>query len=273
MHSRRSVLSGCGAVLGTAALGGCSVRNSGGGGDGGWPGYTDWLYVPDTDDTLFIVDQYAEVAGIDGLPDELVPDEVLGIPTEDVDHSVSFEWETLYEGSFDASQLRNAFESEEEFTVVADGELRGYDVYVVEETGQRIAFRDGRAVVGVHDSLERFLDTGAGEVDRLVDENDDANVLTAELDAGHSVRGDVKLSDDANTFNWLGEKVVAAGSNVEYGSDTAEFQEVVVFETEADVDEEATRSNFEGDDYWDVSSSSDGRVVTVTYTRPTSVQV
>lgn len=271
MPSRRDFVRTIGGIAGAVAFAGCNVLDSGGGGDGGWTGYTDWMYVPDADDATFSVDQYAEVAGIDGLPDELVPDGLPGIPTEDVDHSVNFETgNSLYEGSFDASQLRNGLESDEETTLEADGELYGYDAYVVEETGERIALRDGRAVVGLSDSWERFLDAGAGEVDRLVDENDAADALTAELGAGHSVSGRVILSDDANPFYWLGENVVAEGRSNDYGSDTTEFRQVALFETESDADEEAIRSNFEGDDYSDVSSSSDGRVVTVTYTRPTS---
>lgn len=270
MHSRRSVLAGTGAVLGTAALGGCSVLDSGGGGDGGSAGYTDWFYESDADSATFSVAQYAEVTGIDGLPEEFVPSQLIGIPIEDMDYAVNFGANSLYEGSFDADEFRSGLETEGELTLEADGELDGYDMYAVAGLDYRVALRDGRAVLGATDSLEQFLDAGAGEVDRLVDTNDDADEFTDELGTSHSVDGRVKLSDDASPSE-MRENVVAAGQNVNYGTDTVEFRQVVLFETEDGVDEEAVRSDYEdNDDLSDLSSSSDGRLATVTYTRPMS---
>lgn len=269
MHSRRSVLAGCGAVLGAAALGGCNVLDSGGGGAGASV-YSDWFYEPDADSVAFTFLQYAEVAEIDGLPEGFLASEFVGIPIEEFDHAVNIASNSLYEGSFDADEFRDGFESEQGLSLEAEGQLDGYDLYAVGVVDYQIALRDGRAVFGATDSLEQFLDAGAGEVDRLVDTNDDADEFVGELGAGHGVSGRIKLSDDASPGE-MRENVVAGGEQVNYGDDTVEYEQVVLFETEADVDEEAVRSDYEDDDdLSDVSSSSDGRFVTVTYTHPTS---
>lgn len=284
MHSRRSVLAGCGALTASTALSGCSFLDSdggdgdggsgGGGGDGGGGGgggdrgqYTDWSHEVDADLAAFSYAQIGEIASVDGLPDGFVPDELLGIPVEDMDHQVTFQSNTAYEGSFDAGQLRSGLESQEGPTLEEDGEQSGYQLYTVSGQQTRVGIRDGRAVVGPADQLATFIDAGAGDVGSLVDANEDFDDLTSELGSDHSVSGQVKLTSDAESF---GETEVAKGSNTEFGAEDIEFTQVTLFETAEETDEQSVRGSLEGQtNVSDLSVSTSGRVVTATFTRPT----
>lgn len=265
MHSRRTFVTGCGAVLASAGLSGCNVLDSGGGG-GSPSAYTDWSYEADADVATFSYLQYAEVASVEELPEGFVDEEVLGIPIEEFDHEVRFQSHSVFEGSFDASEFRTGLEEEQGWTLEEDGEQSGYQFYGVSDQSMRIGLQDGRAVIGPSEEIGTFLDAGAGEVESLADVNDDFDELTSELGTGHSVSGRVKLSGDAQSFA-MGETEVARGSTTQYGSDVTEATEVVLFETADDVDEESARSNYEDrDEISDLSSSVDGRAVTLTFT-------
>lgn len=271
MHSRRSVLAGCGAAVATTALSGCSFLESGGGGGGGGGRgqYTDWSHEVDAELAAFSYAQIGEIASVDGLPDGFVPNELLGIPVEDMDHQVTFQSNTVYEGSFDAGQLRSGLEGQEGPTLEEDGEQSGYQLYTVSGQQARIGIRDGRAVVGPADQLATFIDAGAGDVGSLVDANEDFDDLTSELGTDHSVSGQVKLASDAESRSF-GETEVARGTNTEFGAEDIEFTQVTLFETAEDTDEQSVRGSLEGQtNVSDLSVSTSGRVVTATFTRPT----
>lgn len=272
MHSRRSVVAGCGAVLASATLSGCGFLDSSGG--SGRSEYTDWAYEADVDVASFTYLQYGELASTDGLPEDLLSDELLGIPVEEFDHHVTFDSQTVYEGSFDADELRAGLESDLGTTLQEEGgERAGYQLYSVGERPVRVGLQDGSGVIGAGQKFDAILDAGAGEGDRLVDSNDDFDELTSELGVRHSVNGRVNLSSDAASFT-TDEAVVATGNNTDFGAEITEFEEVVLYETAEDAesadDENAIRSDYEEfDGISDVSSNVDGRVVTITYTQET----
>lgn len=262
------MLAGCGAVLASSVLSGCSVLNSGSGGSGR-SAYTDWSYDADVELVGFSYFQYAEIAGIDGLPDDFMDDEILGIPIEEFDHRVAFDSHSVIQGSFSADEFRTGLEDSQDLTLQEADERSGYQFYSIEGQSSQIGFRDGSVVIGPSETMDTFLGAGTGEVDSLVDVNDDFDEFTDELGADHSVNGRVKLSSDARSFS-MTEAQLARGSTTEYGPDVTESTRVVLFESEDAVDEESVKSNFEGrESVSDVSASTDGRVVTVTYTRPT----
>lgn len=270
MHSRRSVLAGCGALAASTALSGCSFLESGdGGGGGGRSQYADWSHEVDAELAAFSYAQIGEIASIDGLPDGFVPDELLGIPVEDMDHQVSFQSNTAYEGSFDADQLRSGIEGQEGPTLEEDGEQSGYQLYSVSGQQTRVGIRDGRAVVGPANQLATFIDAGSGEVGSLVDANGDFDDLTSELGTDHSVSGQVKLASDAESRS-LGEAEVAMGTSTEFGAEDIEYTQVTLFETAEDTDEQSVRGSLEGqNNVSDLSVNTSGRVVTATFTRAT----
>lgn len=272
MHSRRSVLAGCGAVIASAALSGCSVLDSGGGGSGR-SDYTDWSYEADVDVASFNYLQYGELVSTDGLPADLLPGEVLGTPVEEFDYQVTFDSQRVYEGSFDAADFRTGLEEQLGGTLQADDDEReGYQLYSVSERPTRVGLQDGSAVVGTAEKFDAMIDAGAGERERLVDVQDDFDELTRRLGTRHAVNGRVKLSSDA-TFG-REDAVVAAGSTTQFGADVTEFEEVVLFETAEDAEtateEDSIESNYaEVEGISDLSSSVDGRVVTVSFTQNT----
>lgn len=270
MHSRRSVVAGCGAVLASTALSGCGILDSDGGGGSGGGVYTDWSYEADVDLASFSYLQYAELASIDGLLEGFLNDELLGIPIEQFDHRIGFQAYTVVEGSFGASEFRTGYEDEQNVTLEEADERSGYQFYGVSGQPTQIGLRDGSAVLGPSQGMDAFLDAGTGESDSLVGANDDFDALTSELGVNHSVSGSVKLSSDAGSTS-MAEAEMATGGATEYGPDVTNFKQVVLFETPDDVDEDSVRSNFEGQDQFsDLSTSVDGRAVTATFTIQTA---
>jgi hypothetical protein len=125
--------------------------------------------------------------------------------------------------------------------------------------------------------LEALIDTKNGEADRYVDVNEDMNVLVDELGTGTFVFGSTNdpIEETDVTFGRF-EGLVAEGYTDTVEGDSTDTELVYVFDTPDDVDMGAIEDWYAGNDtsaafdnYGDLSSSRDGRIVTITGTADT----
>lgn len=262
---RRDVIVGCGALAGTATLPGCSALPFGGD-DGGQDAseYADWIPTVDAPSASFSAVRHADIAAVDGLPEGFLQEEVLGVPAEDVDQEITLDRARVLEGSFDAATVRDGVEAED-VTLQQDGEYQGYQRYAFAETdGVTVGLGDGTAVLAPTDLFERLVDANRGDAERLVDANEDFELLVDELGVADVVTGTVLVDGDTD------EPRRADGQRVDIRESDSERTHVVVFATESGVDEEGVRADYaERAGASNVTSSVDGRVVTVSYTEQT----
>lgn len=266
MVTRRSLLAGCGAVLGATATSGCSALPIGdGGGDDGSGTYRDWIHDVDRDFAIFTAVQPSTVVSIDGLPDGVAGTAPYGLANEDIDWQLNLESSTVLRGSFDSATVRDQLEQRRQLTLSADGEYEEYQLYTTSEASLAVGVRDDVTVVSDVPTLERMVDASRGEGERLVDANDDFELLTDELDTGHVVTGSVDLAGGDGGGQ---RPQVASGSRYEYGAEETEQSSVVVFRTADAADEEQVRAQIEQSnlDVSDLESTTDGRVVQLSFT-------
>lgn len=264
MNSRRSFLTGCGAVLAGSALSGCGLLDSGGG--SGRSRYTDWTFEPGQAFASVHYTQPSTIANIVGAPEEIREFDIFGIAQDTIDHYLTFQGSLQrYEGSFTADEFRTGYEESWEITFEADGERSGYQLYTAKPYAERIGLKDGEAVMSNSGEFETFLDAGTGDTDTLADVNENFDLLTSELGVSHRVHGIVKLSSDAESIP-MEDGQVAIGSSTEFGSEGTNHGGVAVFESEDAVDIDSVVDNVEDrDEVTDLTSSEDGRVVTYSY--------
>lgn len=263
MRTRRSMLAGCGAVLGTATLAGCSVLESG---SGGPPDYSDWFYAASAPHVGFTYLQLEEMLEVEGIGEGFTFEADLGIPVERVNEQVRYRSSVVLWGAFSAEELTSGLEEAQELSLEPLDSTLGYQRYRHDDSEYYdLAVRDGAAVIGRERPVDPLLEAGEEGTDRLIDEHDDLDLLVNELGLDQQVSGTIELDDGS----LLPGAQVATGRTVEYGAEAHLIRRVVVFETESDVDEAGVRSEWAGEDrVQDLSTSTDGRLVIATYRAP-----
>lgn len=308
--SRRDVLrygATAGGVGVVGALSGCSAI---GGllGDGADPSYPEWLAAPGeiTDDEHYAF-FYEDIEGIRdaesafnasvvddftnwGVFDQygLAPDDVeevvrlapVGSPSQQYGFTPG-----VISGSFATEDVADTLETADWQETDSSGE---YTLYRSPEEEQFAAVTEG---IVIHDAfvpgiasndptadLEALIDTKNGEADRYVDVNEDMNVLVDELGTGTFVFGSTNdpIEETDVTFGRF-EGLVAEGYTDTVDGDSTDTELVYVFDTADDVDMGAIEDWYAGndtsaafDDSGDLSSSRDGRIVTITGTVATA---
>lgn len=269
MPTRRAVLAGLGATASAVALAGCNGNPLGG--DGGSPAseYTDWMPATDQDQFTFSVLAVGDLAGVDELPEGMLPEQLYGVDVEDFDQNLSYSNADVLEGSFERETVRQGIENDLDLTLQEDGEYADFTRYGVDGLNVDLAIREGAVVIAPTDQLESVVDAERGETDRIVDASDDFDLLTTELGTGDLVSGSLRSSTGTES-NFFGANELASGQRADVSDSDTEVTHVFVFGTEDDVDESGVRGRYENQsNTTDVSSSADGRVATVDYTVPT----
>lgn len=269
MPTRRDVLAGCAVVGGASALAGCSSLPFGGEDDDPSE-YTDW--IPDTDDAYrrFGSMRASDIAAIEGLPPELLEDRLLGVESSSIDQFLTLRQTglNLLRTSLDDEQLRSDIAAELDGELEPRGDYEGYQRYGTPEADRVVAISDGVALLGGDAAVRSVVDAGSGAGERLVEANQEFELLTDALRAGHLVQGSV-VGDPSNQEAVQGGRT-ATGLRMDVGAEDTQQTHVFVYQSESDVDVESVREEYEAQDgFEDVSASTDGRVATVEFTTPT----
>lgn len=267
MPTRRDVLAGCGVAAGAAALPGCSALSA----FGGPPAYVDYLPAGQSGPTRLGSLRMASLAERD-LPADLLREHAAGVAAERVERYLTVEVEgrvaTVLETSLDDAELRDRVESETIGTLQARDAYGGYDRYDVAESRYLVAIADGTAVVAEREPMEAVLDTERGERERLYEADEDVAELVDRLGDGDRVELRARLDADDGALFEPGE--ACNGDRSDVGPETTEQHHVAVFGSADDADEEAVRRRLDRAAVEDLEVERDGRVVTATYTIPTS---
>lgn len=190
---------------------------------------------------------------------------------------------SVFEGSFSADAVVDELRSADSVEVEQVGTHRGYDVY---DSGPGFAVHavgDGTVVevdrlrnddIGP-DAVEAIVDAGTGASDRITDVHDGARATAARVRDAHHVGlriEDPTASTDLDRSRFEGQ--VASGMDAQVAGDAMTLRMVVTFVSRgareaAPIDRwiDDTRQDERVDD---LSTSIDGRFVTVSVTMPTS---
>lgn len=269
MPTRRDVLAGCAAVGGASALAGCSSLPFGGEDDDPSE-YTDW--IPDTDDAYrnFGSVRPSDIVAVEGLPPDLAREQLLGVESTAIHQFLTLRGVGLnvLRTSLDDEQLRSDLAAELAGDLEPRGDYEGYQRYGTAEADRVVAIGDGVAVLGDDATVRSVIDAGSGDGERLVDANREFELLTGALRAGDLVRGQV-VGDPSNQ-DAVRDGRTARGLRLDVGSDDTRQTHAFVYQSESDADVESIQQEYESEErFEDVSASSDGRVVTVSFTVPT----
>jgi hypothetical protein len=288
--SRRDVLrygATAGGVGVVGALSGCSAI---GGllGDGADPSYPEWLAAPDeiTDDEhyTFTYENIGEIRDAEPEFNDTVSDnyadrdafDEFDIDPDDVDEVVTlrpisdFLTPTVISGSFGKEDVTDTIDdADREFS--EDEAVGEYTLYSAEGDAA-VAVKEGTVIFGEvsADDVEAVIDSKNGEADRYVDVNEDMDALVDEIGGGTFAFGstmDTVEETDAEGAQFEGQ--VAFGYSDTVDGESTDTEIAVLFDTADDVDMEAIEDYTEGDvfdNYDDLSSSRDGRIVTITGT-------
>jgi hypothetical protein len=285
-------LSGCGAISGL--LGGGAI-----------PSYAGWLPAPDeiSDDDHYRFNSIntAELRDAESERDEINFDyflepssieyEFFGLAPEDIDEWVHLSpmvpdsnvynlVPTVMSGDFEKGDVTDALDDliDERDADVSTEAGGGYTHYSTESNEGDVAVTEGTLIFGPEsgsaDFVETIIDTEHGDVDRYVDVNEDMNALVDTLGEGTIVMGSTmdpveETYFKSSQYHWF-EEQVAYGIAIEIDGASADYDIVVVFNSERDVDMDAVGNLTESDTvdgfFQDVSTSRTGRIVSISAT-------
>jgi len=223
----------------------------------------------------------------------------------------------VYSGDFDAEEVRNELTDDTGGSTEyeQDGSHNGYDIYVQTEEavaaetglsednasseyssdayavsggtivrGSRVGFSPGgfnsdpSVEISAASAAEIIIDAGESGDSRAVDDSDDFQTLTNELNDGDRLFGRLRDeeidSDQADKESGDFEGLIASGSSLSINGENSELQTVMVFGSSGDADEGDTQDWVEAQDtnggtweyYRDISVNVSDNVVTVTGT-------
>lgn len=296
MPSRRDVLAGPGALIGSATLAGCSGILGGGeedpedvgddeqgnvsgddeqenvGGDEA-PAYVDWIPAREEAVVDFAAYRPADVRSVDDAPDtafQTLEADVAPVSVADVEQVVDFWHSTVIEGDFEAAEMREAV-VESDDAVTARGEsYGGFERYAAAERDEEYGIRDGTVLTTPPEQFETTVDAHEGDADRLVEQRDDFEWVTRELGTAELVSGTVRFDSGARTTR-LDDGEVATARRLAVSEGDSEGAMVLLFESADDVDEAAVSRPIEDDDRRTLEDVSvDGRLARASYTIATA---
>ncbi len=240
-----------------------------------------------------------------------------GVAWKSLKMDLSFRNGAVYSGSFDAETVKSELTDDSggstEYT--EDGSSNGYDIYVqteeavAESTGlsedaastdyssaayavsgntivqaSRVGFSPGgfnedpSVDISAAEAAETIIDAGENGNDRAIDDSDDFQTLTNELNNGDRVFGRLRDeeidSDEADAESGDFEGLIASGSSLSINGDNSKRQIVLVFDSSGDADEGDVNDWVEAQDtnggtwqyYRDTSVNVSDNVVTITGT-------
>jgi len=289
--NRRRVLK-LGGVAATATLAGCSdIPVVGGGGGGG--AYTNWLYEPGTfGDQDHYSYQYLDASAAEDNSDqfdsdaddffssfaETYEDNVHDLRRQEMDWVLGHSFGQVIGGDFDTESVvsdveDNEFEDETEY--------EGYQIFLqdVEEPSLAVGISGSTLVVAntgsfyastdeaPEDIVEELIDTSNGDVDRYQEDSDDMNEVVSNISAGLYTSGRTREEvEETNEDYGQFKGQVASGNSWQVNGETTQFEGVLVFDSESDVDVPDIEDWLNSDsfsDYDNTSVNENGRVVTV----------
>lgn len=294
MPSRRDVLAGSGALVGSAALAGCSGILGGGEEDpedvddedpedvgdedpedvdDEAPAYVDWIPAREEPVVDFAAYRPADVRSVDDVPDtafQTLEADLAPVSVADVEQVVDFWLTTVIEGDFEAAEMREAV-VESDDTVTARGEsYGGFERYAAGERDEEYGIRDGTVLATPPEQFETTVDAHEGDADRLVEQRDDFERVTREFGTAELVSGTVRFDSEARTTRF-DDGEVASARRLAVSEGDSEGAMLLLFEAADDVDEAAVSRLIEDDDRRTLGEVSvDGRLARASYTIATA---